>query len=75
MVAVRALRSRPPDALNRDIPAIALTAYSGARERDEALAAGFTAHLGKPIDPEQLIDVVSSTAGWSGHARGRVEPE
>jgi PAS domain S-box-containing protein len=67
MALVRALRSLPPGAPNRDIRAIALTAYSAPRERDEALAAGFTAHLGKPVDPEQLIDVVSSSA--------RVEPE
>ena len=75
MALVRALRSLPPDALNRDIAAIALTAYSGARERDEALAAGFTAHIGKPVDPEQLIDLVSSSAGQLEQRRGRVEPE
>jgi signal transduction histidine kinase/ActR/RegA family two-component response regulator len=66
MALVRALRGLPPGAPNRDIPAIAVTAYSGARERDEALAAGFTAHLGKPVDPEQLIEVVLGSA--------RVEP-
>jgi PAS domain S-box-containing protein len=61
MALVRAVRSLPPGAANRDIPAIALTAYSGERERGEALAAGFTAHLGKPVDPEQLIELVASS--------------
>ena len=67
MALVRALRSLPPGTANRDIPAIALTAYSGESERGEALAAGFTAHLGKPVDPEQLIEVVASSCN--------VEPE
>jgi CheY-like chemotaxis protein len=66
-LALFALRNLPPDAPNRDIAAIAVTAYSGARERDEALAAGFTAHLGKPVDPEQLIEIVASSVS--------VEPE
>jgi CheY-like chemotaxis protein len=57
---IRALRSLPAHATNRTIPAIALTAYSGDRERDEALAAGFTGHLGKPVDPDQLIQAVSA---------------
>jgi CheY-like chemotaxis protein len=45
-----------------------VTAYTGVRERDEALAAGFTAHVGKPVDPEQLMAAVTvSTA--------RVDPQ
>ena len=60
LALIRALRSLPAHATNRSIPAIALTAYSGDRERDEALAAGFTAHLGKPVDPDQLIQAVSA---------------
>jgi len=67
MALVRAVRSLPPGDANRDIPAIALTAYSGERERGEALAAGFNAHLGKPVDPEQLIELVASSCN--------VEPE
>jgi PAS domain S-box-containing protein len=70
MALVRAVRSLPPGTGNRDIPAIALTAYSGVRERDEALAAGFTAHLGKPVDPEQLIELVASSGAWPEQGRG-----
>src|SRR5262249_45356786 len=36
------------------IRAIAVTAYTTLRERQEALAAGFDAHLAKPLDPDQL---------------------
>ena len=57
---IRALRGLPEHSHNRGIPAIAVTAYAGVRERDEALAAGFTAHLGKPVDPDQLALAVSA---------------
>jgi PAS domain S-box-containing protein len=59
LALIRALRSLPGRAPNRSIPAIALTAYAGEHQRNEALAAGFNEHLGKPFDPDQLIEVVS----------------
>ena len=37
------------------IPAIALTAYARPEDRAKALAAGFRAHLSKPLDPESLL--------------------
>lgn len=37
------------------IPAIALTAFSSAEDRERAFASGFDAHLTKPIEPNQLI--------------------
>jgi CheY-like chemotaxis protein len=46
----------------RTIPAIAVTAYASPRERDEALRAGFTAHLGKPLEPMRLIETIASIA-------------
>jgi PAS domain S-box-containing protein len=36
------------------MPAVALTAFASPSDRARALAAGFDAHLGKPLDPEQL---------------------
>ena len=44
------------------IPAIALTAYSRPEDRAKALAAGFRAHLSKPLDPESLLKELSSAA-------------
>jgi CheY-like chemotaxis protein len=41
-------------------PAIALTAYAGIKDRQQALEAGFQTHLTKPIDKETLIVAVSS---------------
>ncbi len=44
------------------LPALALTAYAGDRHRQAALDAGFTEHLEKPIDPDQLATVVAGIA-------------
>jgi serine/threonine protein kinase len=44
----------------RDIPAIALTAYSGPDDAARARAAGFQVHLAKPIEPEQLVAAIAS---------------
>jgi len=40
------------------LPAIALTAFSSARDRQRAIDAGFSTHLAKPIDATSLIRVV-----------------
>jgi signal transduction histidine kinase len=42
----------------RRLPAIALTVYATAKERDDALAAGFDRHIVKPIDPERVAQCV-----------------
>jgi hypothetical protein len=42
------------------MPAIALTAFSRMEDRAQALAAGFQAHLVKPLDPQMLISAVAS---------------
>ncbi|MEO8903014.1 MAG: PAS domain S-box protein [Polyangiaceae bacterium] len=40
-------------------PALALTAYARAEDRAKAIAAGFTTHIGKPVNPEELVAVVA----------------
>ena len=40
------------------VPAIALSGYAMDEDRTRALAAGFTVHLAKPVDPEELVRVV-----------------
>lgn len=40
------------------LPAVAVTAYAGIRDRDHALAAGFDSHLAKPVSREALVDTV-----------------
>jgi PAS domain S-box-containing protein len=41
---------------------VAMTGYGRPEDRDRALAAGFDAHLVKPVDPRQLQDVLASPA-------------
>jgi len=48
---------------DRQIPAIALTAYARAEERTRAIAVGFQMHLSKPVEPIELATVVASLAG------------
>ncbi|MGF1570784.1 MAG: PAS domain-containing protein [Nodosilinea sp.] len=40
------------------IPAIALTAYAGETDQQQALEAGFQRHIAKPLDASQLIQAV-----------------
>jgi CheY-like chemotaxis protein len=45
------------------IPAVALTAYAGEDNRDRALAAGFTAHVTKPVSPGALVHIIAEAIG------------
>lgn len=38
----------------RTLPAVALTAYTSKRDVARALAAGFQAHVAKPVEPREL---------------------
>jgi PAS domain S-box-containing protein len=49
------------------IPAIALTAYTRVDDKTRALSLGFTAHVGKPVNPDELMATIAQlTAGASG---------
>jgi two-component system CheB/CheR fusion protein len=41
------------------VPAAALTAFAHDDDRAKAIAAGFDRHIGKPIDPEQLVFILT----------------
>ena len=43
-----------------NIPAIALTAYARADDRQRALLAGFQMHVSKPVEPRELIAGIAS---------------
>jgi signal transduction histidine kinase len=52
-------------------PAIALTAYAREEDRAKSLAAGFQAHLAKPVEPADLVGAVaelSNGAAQPAHA-------
>lgn len=50
------LRSLP----NGNFPAIALTAFAGEGDREQALAVGFQQHIAKPIEPDVLIAAIAN---------------
>ncbi|HUG52478.1 MAG TPA: ATP-binding protein, partial [Vicinamibacteria bacterium] len=56
------LRALPPEDGGL-VPAVALTAYARADDRRQALSAGYQVHLAKPVDPDELVAVVSRMAG------------
>ncbi|MDP3214161.1 MAG: ATP-binding protein [Deltaproteobacteria bacterium] len=59
---IRQVRALGPEEGGR-VPAIALTAYAGSRDRVRIIRAGFQHHLAKPIEPAELIALVASAAG------------
>jgi PAS domain S-box-containing protein len=58
---IRELRRK--EAGGRRLPAIALTAFSREADRANALEAGFDAHLGKPLRPQQLMTQILRLVG------------
>ncbi len=47
----------------RRLPAVALTAFGRAEDRIRVLAAGFSLHLAKPVNPAELVLCVASLGG------------
>jgi PAS domain S-box-containing protein len=45
------------------VPAVALTALVRSEDRTRALRAGFQLHVGKPVEPDELVAVVRNLAG------------
>lgn len=61
---MRRIRALPPES-GGSTPAAALTAYSSADDRRQAISVGFQMHLTKPIEPELLVDLVATLVGPS----------
>ena len=60
--ATRRLRQLPAAA---SIPVIAVTAHAGREYQDKATAAGCTAYMTKPLDRDQLLDMIRKHLGSS----------
>ncbi|MEG4959734.1 MULTISPECIES: ATP-binding protein [unclassified Microcoleus] len=54
---VRQVRTLPSEQ-GGQIPAIALTAYAGDFNQEQALAAGFQRHVAKPVEPNELVKAI-----------------
>lgn len=59
---IRRLRALSPDAGGKT-PAVALTAFSRSEDRIRSFREGFSIHLSKPVDPDELILVIANLAG------------
>ncbi|QSJ15008.1 response regulator [Nostoc sp. UHCC 0702] len=59
---IRQVRSLPSEQ-GGDILAIALSAYAGEMNQQQALAAGFQQHISKPVEPEHLLRTITSLGG------------
>ena len=61
---IKKIRALEPE--KGQIPAIALTAYAGAVDRQLALRAGFHTHVAKPVQADELLTVIATLAGRAG---------
>src|SRR5882724_9535234 len=62
------VRARDRERGGHIVPAIALTAYTTAIDRDTVLSAGFQVHMPKPFEPSRLISVIADLATKYKHA-------
>ena len=53
---------RLPSSRGGTVPALALTAYARPEDRARALTAGFQQYVAKPIEPDELAEVVAKLA-------------
>jgi CheY-like chemotaxis protein len=65
---IRQLRSREAGT-GRKLPAVALTAFARAEDRMKALAAGYNMHVPKPVEPAELLLVISTLASNGGKSK------
>jgi CheY-like chemotaxis protein len=62
---IRQIRRREEGA-DKKMPAVALTAYARVQDRMQAIMAGFSTHVAKPVEANELITVVASLVGRLG---------
>jgi PAS domain S-box-containing protein len=67
MELIRTIRQRKEDGA---IPAVALTAYASRQDATKAVAAGFDAHVAKPVQPATLGSVIIRLLARGGAALG-----
>ena len=57
-VLIGKIRALTPEEGGRT-PAVALTAFARSEDRRQAMLAGFDVHVAKPVEPGELVAVVS----------------
>jgi CheY-like chemotaxis protein len=48
------------------VPALALTAFARDVDSKKALESGYSAHLGKPVDPDALVSTIAGLLQRAG---------
>jgi CheY-like chemotaxis protein len=56
---IRKNRAFEHERQERHLPAIAVTAYASPTDREQAIVAGYDGHVAKPVDPGELVRVIS----------------
>lgn len=64
------VRALPPEQ-GGQIPAIALTAYAGDFNQQQALQAGFQQHISKPLEPEILLQAIANLIQQNKTSNGK----
>jgi CheY-like chemotaxis protein len=59
---VRELRQRTAEQGGR-IPALALSAFARAEDRERAMSSGYQGHIAKPVDPADLVRAIAELTG------------
>jgi PAS domain S-box-containing protein len=62
---IRQIRKQE-EGTRRRMPAVALTAYARVQDRMHAILAGFSTHIAKPVEANELVTVIASLAGRMG---------
>jgi PAS domain S-box-containing protein len=62
---MKKVRAREPERGGR-IPAVAVTAYAGARDERHAFATGYQMYISKPVEPGRLAATIARLAGRVG---------
>jgi signal transduction histidine kinase len=68
-------RARGLNQTTRRMPALALSAFARDRDRVRAREAGFDGHIAKPVDPSELLRVLSELLAGRANAAGLAEPD
>jgi ATP-binding cassette subfamily B protein len=59
---IRRMEAQRSSSLAQRLPAIALSGYAEREDRLRALLAGFQVHVGKPVDPRELLATLLAVA-------------
>jgi len=63
---IHAIRAELP-AESKDIPAVALSTFDSAEDREKSIQAGYRAHLSKPVAVQDLVSILAGLANRKHH--------